>query len=177
MAKAKERSGFWDYKAPDNMDGPERAAHFLDWAAKSFPNRPVPAEHIVRVALLQPRLPKVDSTDVESFRNAKMTRVRMLLQREYKRALVYHPGAGWRASTDSEDIVVNDLEKRRKRVQSSIKAFRTSRDLVKLGELKDKTIRTRFQQLDDALTQLEAPKIQLRLAAPTDEEKETDGKS
>jgi hypothetical protein len=171
MAKAKERSGFWDYNVPADMDGPERAAHFLDWAARMFPNRPVPAEHIVRVAFNQPRLPKEDSPDVESFRSNKMARVRAILKNEYKRALVYHPGMGWRASTDSEDIVVNDLEKKRKRVQSSIKSFRSSRDLVKVSELKDKVIRSRFASLDDALTQLESPKIQLRLAAPTEDKK------
>lgn len=176
MAK-KERSGFWDYKIPTDMDGPERAADFLNWAAKAFPSRPISAEHITRVALHLKNLPREESVEVELFRSSKMGRVRAILLKEYRRALIYHPGMGWRASIDSEDVVVNELEGRRKRVQSAIKNFRTARDLVKENEIKDKNIKSRFQQLDEALERLESPQIKLRLAAPAeDTEKKEDKK-
>lgn len=170
MAK-KERSGFWDYKVPVDMDGPERAADFLNWAAKAFPSRPISAEHITRVALHLKNLPREDSADVKAFRN-RIGRVRAILLKSYSRALIYHPGMGWRASIDSEDVVVNELEGRRKRVQSAIKNFRTARDLVKENEIKDRNIKGRFQQLDEALERLESPQIKLRLAAPAEPEKD-----
>lgn len=164
-----KRDDLWNYSPKTGMDGVGRAVDFLVWASKSFPRRPVPIIHIVRIALNEPKLPKEESPDVKSFRNNKMVRIRRKLLNEFKCGLVYHPGMGYRATVDSEDVVENVMEKNRKRVQSSIETLSETESIVDKRQLKTTRIKSRFEDLSEASKRLKAPAIQNRLTPPSEE--------
>lgn len=172
-ARTAKKDGLWDYRPTEGMTGVDRSVDFLLWAAKSFPYRPVPITHVVRIALSEPKLPKEESTEVASFRK-KMTTIRRKLLRDHKRGLVYHPGMGYRATVDSEDVVENVMEKNRKRVQSSIASMSDTESIVDRKELKTTRVKDRFEDLSEASKRLNSPSIQNRLAPPKepDDEKE-----
>lgn len=169
--KPAKRDGLWDYRPPEGITGIDRVVHFLLWAAESFPRRPVPITHIVRIALSEPKLPKEDSETVISFRKKKMASVKRKLLRDHKRGIVYYPGMGWRTTVDSEDIVENVMEKNRKRVQSSIASMSETESIVNTKELRNARIKSRFENLSEASKRLNAPAIQARLAPPEEEDK------
>lgn len=165
-AKTPKRDGLWDYRPSEGMTGVDRSVDFLLWAAKNFPYRPVPITHIARVALSEPKLPKEESTEVISFRKSKMKTIRKKLMRDNKRGLVYHPGMGYRATVDSEDVVENVMEKNRKRVQSSIASMSETESIVDRKDLKSARVKNRFEDLSEASKRLNAPAIQNRLTPP-----------
>lgn len=167
MARPSKRDdGLLAYTPQEGVDGVTRAAEYLIWAAKNFPRRPVPLQFIVKFALLEPKIPKEDSKDVLTFRDNKLRRVRTKLMRDYHRGMVYHPGIGHRATVDDDDIVENVMEKKRKRVQSSIASLTETESIVKRDSIKSDRVRNRFEDLSEASRRLNSPAIRDRLAPP-----------
>lgn len=171
MPKAKKKKdGLWNYKPPAELDGVGRVVDFLLWAANRFPRRPVPITHIVRIALGEKNLPKEESKDVIAFRQNKMQRVRKTMMAEHQCGVIYHPGMGYRASVDSEDVVENVMEKSRVRVQGAIAGMSKAQALVDPKKLHTPHIKERFGDLAEANKRLNAPGIQKRLTPPDPED-------
>lgn len=155
------------FKSSEGLDDAERAAELLFWASKKMPNRPVPITHIVRVALVLPRLPVDDSDRVLDFRNRRMGRVRQILFDKYKRALLPFPGVGYRCTTGSEDTASTALEKSVRRLISAKGGVDKIRSIVDRDELKGPT-RERFDEIGEGMKRLSAPFK--RLKAPEEDE-------
>jgi len=169
---SKREDGLLNYKPDSELDGVSRAADYLVWAGKNFPRRPVPLTHIVKFALLEPKIPNENSKDVLSFKESKLRRIRAVLMRKYHRGLVYHPGVGYRTTVDDDDIVENVMEKRRKRVESSIASLTEAESIVNSEHIKSERVKQRFEDLSEAGRRLNAPAIRDRLAPPAEAEKE-----
>ena len=125
-----------------------RAAQFLDWARDKHPKQFVPWNVLLKACLGVKRTPNLNSRDVENLRN-QAGRIRLILQSEYKRAMVTQPGIGCRASTDADDTLTHDVTARARRVVSAQNTLRTSIDLVKTSELSAKP---EMKQLRDWFT-------------------------
>lgn len=169
---SKREDGLLNYKPDSDLDSIARATDYLVWASSHFPRRPVPITHIVKFALLEPKIPNENSKDVLSFKESKLRRIRALLMRKYHRGLVYHPGIGYRTTVDDDDIVENVMEKRRKRVESSIASLTEAESIVNSEHIKSERVKSRFDDLSEASRRLNAPGIRDRLAPPAEPEKD-----
>ena len=146
-AKEKGKIGFWDYDPPAiKMTVVERGADFLLWSAKTLPGRPVPIEQIVRVAMALPKLPREDANVIKAFKQGPFNAVKRLLFNAHQTAVQYHPGAGYRATTDSEDAALTYQEAKARGVASAVRALTKSRTIIKRSELKPAT-RARFDEI------------------------------
>lgn len=168
MATRKQRGArsVLEYKVDLDQSVPERAAAFLDWAAKKFPGRPISYEQIVKVVLALPRQPKEGSKDVEMFRKNRMSRVKQVLLEHYRRATVPHPGLGVRATTNSEDVARTDVERKARRAKSAAESLDKSISLVDPTQIKDREVRARFTNISQASKALNSPQILKRLELP-----------
>jgi hypothetical protein len=147
-AKEKGKPGFWDYDPPAGlkMTVVERGVDFLLWSAKTLPGRPVPIEQIVRVAMALPKLPREDANVLKAFKQGPFNAVRRMLYNAHQTALIYHPGAGYRATTGSEDAALTYQEMKARGVASAVRALTAARAIIKRNELKPAT-RSRFDEV------------------------------
>ena len=158
MTKEKSKIGFWDYEVPDKkLTDMEKAADFLLWAAQVMPGRAIPLEHIVRVALALPKLPREDATAIKQFKT-RMGATKKILYDRHQRWIIYHPGAGYRATTDSEDTARTYQEKKAQGVRSAIRGLDKARDIIKRSELKPATA-MRYDVIGAAHKKLMSPAL------------------
>jgi hypothetical protein len=78
------------YSIPTKELPHDRAAHFLDWAAKSMPGIPISWPIIVKAITGQARMPHIDSDQVKLLRG-KIGVIRNKLILKYKRSLNIAP--------------------------------------------------------------------------------------
>lgn len=155
---------YMDYKPNARVkDEAQRAADFLFWAASNFPGRPIPMTVIVKVAMNMDRIPQENSKRIEMFRKGLWARAKKILFEQYSRAVIYHPGLGFRATTGSEDTARTDQESKARRVRGAIDSLGKSRSIIKRGELKDSALKKRFDQLGSVHKQLTGGDIYDRL--------------
>jgi hypothetical protein len=98
---------FEDFTPDTEMSENQRAAQFLDWCARNMPGRFVPYVWITQHAYVKPKLPRLDSEDVNTLRKKRMDSVKKILWSEYHRRTVSSPRdqePGVRATTDSDDL-------------------------------------------------------------------------
>jgi len=171
-----EHKGFWDYQAPTHikMTPPERVVHFILWSAIHHPGRPVSVPHMVRVAYNLPKLPKEEAKDVISF-GKKIGAVRKILYERHKKALISHPGLGFRASVDDADAARNDTERKAKRVVHAINGLDKSRHIVNRSNLSG-ALRERFDELGEVTKRLTSSNIYDKLLPPNTEKDKGDKK-
>ncbi len=170
--KAKDKIGFWEYAIDTSMEPAERGAAFLMWCATTFPGRPVPLEHIARVVFVTKRLPKEDGADCQSMRSRRMAAIKRLVRDVHKREVVYHPGFGYRATVNDEDTARTALESKRRRVEGAIDSMNATRGIIDTKAIKNRNVRDRVEEIDDALKRLNAPAIRGRLAPPSEGDEE-----
>jgi hypothetical protein len=158
MTKEKGRIGFWDYVIPGSkMTDVERAVDFILWAARVMPNRPVPLEQIVRVALNLPKLPREEAQTIKQFKS-RLAVVKRILLDQYQKALLYHPGAGYRCTVNSEDAAQTYQEITARGVASAVRRFSKARAIIKRNELKPTTAE-RFDTLGNIEKKLTADSL------------------
>lgn len=95
-----------------------RIAHFLDWAARSFPKVHYSASLISQAINGQHSTPAVNDPNVVAIPNYLRTAKDVSL-REYKRAIIHERGVGWRATVDDNDAVQTDLPQVSRRIASA----------------------------------------------------------
>lgn len=82
-----------------------KIAHFLDWCAKNRPKEFIPYNQITFRIIGLKHMPRMQNSDVVLVQHS-MSRVRPILQTEYKRTLISAPGVGVRATADNDDLVI-----------------------------------------------------------------------
>ena len=168
----RRKDDLWLYKAPSGLDQVERAVDFLVWAAKHCPKRAVPMTHIVRVALSGKKLPREDSKDVALFRSGKFGRVKKIILREHKQAVVYFPGFGYRVTVDDDDMAATYVEKKAHVAKRAAEGLNGAVALVDPDKLHKKAAQERFANIADASKRLNAPAILKRLEKPAADDDE-----
>lgn len=155
------------YPADAEKDDVHRAADFLFWASRKFPQRPVPFVYIVAKALMLTVIPRESNKQVVAFREGgRMSRVRSILLEEYQCEMKYVRGVGYRATTDGNDIMDVAVEGRTKAVRNAAARLDRTLGLVKPSELSGKERKTRLKILTNINDELQAPKIKDRLVLP-----------
>jgi hypothetical protein len=164
------------YPVDLKKDDVHRVADYLFWASRKFPGRPVPLTYIVRVANAMGVTPRETNKQVVAFRESgRMGRVRQVLIDEYRCEMEFVRGVGYRATTDSNDIMDFTAEKRARTVRNAIVRMDRTMGLVKASEVTGKERRLRHKVLSGIGGQLMAPDIKDRLLLP-DPDKDKDKK-
>lgn len=165
----KEDKTLQAYPVDLDKDDVHRAADFLFWAGRKFPGRPVPLTNVVKVAHAMKSVPRDNNKAVEAFRMGnRMGRVRTILFEEYRCEMLYVRGRGYRATTDSNDIIDFTMERRARQVHNANARMNQSLSLIKPGEVTGKERKARLKVLNSIAGQLESPEIKDRLLANPD---------
>lgn len=122
------------YKVNLEMSKTHRVAHFLDWAATNMPSQYHQYNVIVRVINGYRHTPKIGSKEVEQIRNC-MSRVQKILRSEYNRGYHSMPSVGVRATTDSADVIRNDLTRKANRLINAKRAVDETAAIVDVSSL------------------------------------------
>jgi hypothetical protein len=126
---SKKRSDVSQYEPDTTQSMTKRIAHFLDWAADNMPKEFLQYNVVLKAVMGYKHLPRLETKEVEFVRSA-ITRVRKVLLETYRRGTVTMPGVGVRATVDDSDMVVHDVTKKGKRVQSAVKSFTEAVNIV-----------------------------------------------
>jgi len=153
----------------EDMNENQRAAQFLDWAARNMPSRFVPYVWITRYAYLKPKTPRLDSDDVNTLRKRRMDSIKKILWNEFHRRTVTSPRdqePGMRATTDSDDLAGTDYLRRTRRVASGAKAAAETREKIDLDEMRNKDLKAMVERTDPIMKQLGKADLLKRLELP-----------
>lgn len=101
----------------------QRAAHFLDWAAKNMPGDPIPYNVIVKKIMNLPQLPRLDNDTVDRFRRSAGAGLKKAMIDKYGREIVNLPGIGIRATVDDADRLANVAPIKARRLNAARKSF------------------------------------------------------
>jgi hypothetical protein len=113
-----------------------RAAHFFDWAATHYPYQWIPWNWTLQAILGQARTPKQDSHAVLALRSSG-SRIRGVLQRDYRRDFIVAKGLGARANVDSADTLKTQGAKAGRRVRNAIVSAQKTFDLIDPKQIPD----------------------------------------
>ncbi len=158
--------------SPEHKDSlPQRAAHFLDWAAARYPKQYVPYNLLLKAVLGTSTTPSLHSSDVEQMRG-RMSRVRVILQRKYARDLDSMPGVGARATVDDADTLVTSMPKRVASLRRAKTAVATTASLIdpaKIPNTADMAPWKRWMNasVGDVLRTLNSPEFEKKLLPPS----------
>lgn len=130
----KKRADVSQYEPDSTQSMTKRIAHFLDWAAANMPKEFLQYNVILKAVMGYKHLPRLETKEVEFVRSA-ITRVRKVLLEQYKRGTVSMVGVGVRATVDDADMVAFDVVKKGKRVQSAVKSFTDSVNIVNVAAI------------------------------------------
>lgn len=111
------------------MTVPNRVAHYLDWAAKTFPKTYTPYNLLYKAIMGQKTTPQLRNKEVEQLRQ-RLQSVKKILQDKYGRELDTQQGIGVRATVDAADTLTVSLPKRMRRLQSAKNAVVRTTDLI-----------------------------------------------
>ena len=114
----------------------QRIAYLLDWVAKRAPYQYVPYNVVFREINQLTVTPRMSNQDVARLRD-KMSAVRPVLQRLYKRDLKNLSGVGIRATVDDLDVVRTTTGAAVRRVTSAHDALKRNAGLVSAAKLPD----------------------------------------
>src|ERR1035437_10083710 len=90
------------FDADFKLSIPNRAAQYLDWAAKNYPHQYTPYNLMCQALMGYERTPKLSNGEVERLRSSS-GRIRKILVEKFGRDLVVQPGLGPRATVDDTD--------------------------------------------------------------------------
>lgn len=161
--------GFDDFSPDTEMSENQRAAQFLDWAARSLPGRFVPYVWITKHAYVKPKLPRLDSEDVNTLRRKRMDSIKKILWSEYHRRTVSSPRdqePGVRATTDSDDLAGTDYLRRTRRIANGVKSAQETREKIDTSEMRNKDLKALVERTDPIMKQLGKADLLKRLELP-----------
>ncbi len=152
---------------------PQRAAHFLDWYANEAPGRYITYPDLMKVVYGIKRRPIEDSRDVAMFKS-KMGGIKRHLRISYARAVQFHPkpGGGFRASTDADDLIENDLAKKVRRVNSAHASLVQTQEIIDPATIRKEENKSFFRRTVQARALLQAENLLKKLALPAKPEEE-----
>jgi hypothetical protein len=134
--KDTSRVVFSDYKVDPDMGLAARIADSLSWYAEVCPNRPVPWPELMKTVRQDRRKWPEDSDEIKRFKGHKGHADKIMLERHGK-VIIPVPGVGIRASTGSDDIIINFTPKVARRIAKAMERFKATTELVKVSEVSD----------------------------------------
>ena len=146
---------------------PRRLALFLVWAARKYPKRAISLPLAAKVVMILGRTPPIDGKEVQRLRGS-ISAARKILLSEYSRGLINVPGAGLRATIDSEDQATTEVERAARRVVSSIEQLDRNRAAVKLSDISNPDVRHRVQRVTTACKPLTSGEVLEKLRLPSE---------
>ena len=151
---------------PDlKMRRPQRIARLLDWAAKNYPRQFLGPNLVVKGINGYSHNPRIDSKEVESIRCC-WTRVRTILQQDYRRDLRCNPIAGVRATVDSSDAL-EEIPKRARRFISARNSLINTNNLIDYSKVPNSPLKEYAQtQIGTVIKMITAPSFERLLALP-----------
>jgi hypothetical protein len=117
------------YETNHKLSIPNRAADYLDWAARNYPHQYTPYNLMCQALMGYDRTPKLKNAEVERLRNA-LGRIRAILVSKYGRDLVAQPGLGPRATVDDADKLKMVMPKKAARLASARSQFVTTANSI-----------------------------------------------
>ena len=160
---------FEDFAPDQDMNENQRAAQFIDWAARNMPKRFVPYVWITRHAYCKPKTPRIDNDEVNITRRKRMTRISQILWEKYHRRTVSAPRdlePGVRGTTDSDDLAATDYLRRTKRVANGIKAVEETRSKIDTKLMLNKDMKALVERTDPIMKQLSRANLFEKLKLP-----------
>lgn len=118
----------------------QRAAYYLDWAAKVMPKHYQPYNVLLTAIMGYTSRRRMDSDEVTSLRNSMGT-VRKALQKYYGRTLD-PAGSGVRATVDDEDAATVALPKSLRRFRSAKNSVLAVNALIDPSKVRDPRIKS-----------------------------------
>lgn len=107
------------YKPDHKMSLPQRTAHYLNWAADTFPNAYTPYNLLLKAILGVAKTPRVNDEGVERLRRSLHQSVKKILRSQYNREIVSQPGYGVRATSSDLDMVQSSLTRKMRTLRSA----------------------------------------------------------
>lgn len=150
---------------------PNRAAQYLDWAAKNYPGQYTPYNLMLQAIMGYERTPKLKNAEVERLRNS-LGRIRAILVEKYDRELVSQPGLGPRATVDDGDKLKMVMPKKAARLASARVQFVTTANSIdpkqipnspEMNSLKDWFSRS----VKDVVKQIGSKEFEAKLLPPS----------
>lgn len=132
-----KKSKIEQYVRIDTLTLNQRAAHFLDWAARNMPGEAIPYNVVVRTIMGYTRLPSLKSEEVARFKSNLTSQVRKILLTKYGRELITVIGVGTRATVDDADRLVHVAPKRARRLNAARAAFVVTATGINLANVPD----------------------------------------
>jgi hypothetical protein len=154
-----------DYKINPEHSVPRRAADYLNWLAERAPGRWVRYADLVKIVHVLKKKPVEDSRAVELFRN-KMSRIKKILMEEYGRVPIRGGPLGVRASSDNDEVTGVELRNTVKRIGSSVRSMKKTRDLIDPRKLVRKENLDFYNRTGAAAKLLTAESMLKRLELP-----------
>jgi hypothetical protein len=161
------------YKPDMKMSLPQRAAHYLDWAAASYPGSYTPYNMLLKAIQGYAKTPRVDSDEVERLRRSLNGSVKGILRKQYTREVVTQPGYGIRATSDDLDMVKNSLTKKMVRLRGARNSVAQTVGMVDPANI-PQTAEGKLwkdwysRSAKDVVRQLTSPEFEKKLALPMD---------
>jgi len=150
---------------------PNRAAQYLDWAAKNYPHQYTPYNLMCQALMGYDRTPKLKNAEVERLRNSS-GRIRAILVEKFERDLVVQPGLGPRATVDDADKLKMVMPKKSARLASARAQFVNTANSIdpkqipnspELASLKDWFARS----VKDVVKQIGSKEFEAKLLPPS----------
>lgn len=155
-----------DYVCDTSHSPTQRAAHFLAWCAKNYPETLIPWTLVYMAVYMLSKAPPSTSKDVTSLRS-KSPRIRIIVSENYKTALIAGPNKTVRATTGDEDTARNALPGRVRRVASANNSLAKTASLVDSSKIKDKELKKWVVgSVEDVLNSIESGDFYNKLLPP-----------
>lgn len=174
---------FEDFEPDSDLTESQRAAQFLDWAARNMPRRNVPYAWITKHAYIKPRLPRPSDPDIDTLRLRKMDQIKRVLWDVYNRRTVASPRpkqgtagqeSGVRATVDDEDMAGTDFLRNKRRVANGIKRLADTRQKMDPSKIRDAGLKAMVTNMDPVIKKLMEPDLLRRLELPPHPKSKTD---
>ena len=162
------------YKAPEGTTLTQRAAHSLDWCAKTHPKVWISPQLLVQAMYGYSRLPPLKSNEVKQLLRSRHT-IRAFLQRDYNRGLASLRGRGLRATVDAADALATVVAASHGRFRSASENFERSAQLAEGAEthIKDPGLKSFNDRVQGLVKQLQTPSFKNRLLPVTTDDEES----
>lgn len=147
----------------------QRAAYYLDWAAKVMPKHYQPYNVLLTAVMGYTSRRRMDSDEVKSLR-ASMTGVRKVLQKKYGRTLD-PAGSGVRATTDDEDAASVAMPKALGRLRSAKNSVLAVGGIIDPNKIRDPRIKSYFNRsVRDVIKMVGSEDFDRKLLPPAEKE-------
>lgn len=177
---AKPHKQIDQYVKDETLSTTQRAAHFLDWAAKQAPKEFFPYNVIYKAIMGMPHMPRLDNEAVALFKRTATAGLRKALVTKYDREVINLVGVGIRASVDDADRLTNVAPMKARRLDSARRSFMLTAASIDLHNVPNTPAYAALKawmgrEVRDVIKQIGSPEFAMKLLPPDIEPKNVTG--